>query len=286
MAKDNTHLVAKRHLRALVLKMTPEPVVLETHGGVGEMRRQVWRDAPGLMVEKDPNKAQVLAERFPHQTVLCGNSLHLLEADPVWPVPFTIVDIDAYGDPYPAIDHAFACAHLGAFALVVTDGLIGAAKLGTAWSKSTLRPWVQVHGSGNAYKRWPDVVRFLIGASADRHARSVEEVGIKVFTKICYFAFMVSARHGASSEPARKPPRSAKVGDPFYKSAAWRKIRAGVLAASGSCCVMCGKRSGLHVDHVVPRAKGGSDEPENLRVLCHGCHSRVTHAALHGEPGV
>lgn len=30
------------------------------------------------------------------------------------------------------------------------------------------------------------------------------------------------------------------------------------------------------VDHITPRAEGGSDHPDNLRSLCHACHSRHT----------
>lgn len=30
----------------------------------------------------------------------------------------------------------------------------------------------------------------------------------------------------------------------------------------------------LSVDHIVPRSKGGSDEPSNLRTLCHPCNAR------------
>lgn len=36
--------------------------------------------------------------------------------------------------------------------------------------------------------------------------------------------------------------------------------------------VVHGKRA--HVDHIVPKAKGGSDEVTNLRTLCVSCHSK------------
>ncbi|HWU23253.1 MAG TPA: HNH endonuclease [Nocardioides sp.] len=32
--------------------------------------------------------------------------------------------------------------------------------------------------------------------------------------------------------------------------------------------------SDLTADHVVPKARGGSDDPENIQVLCRGCNSR------------
>ncbi|WP_371665996.1 HNH endonuclease [Streptomyces sp. NBC_01241] len=45
-----------------------------------------------------------------------------------------------------------------------------------------------------------------------------------------------------------------------------------VLARDGFACQMCGKRSELEVDHIIPVAKGGSWEMENLWTLDAGCH--------------
>lgn len=30
------------------------------------------------------------------------------------------------------------------------------------------------------------------------------------------------------------------------------------------------------VDHIVPLAEGGTNDPDNLQSLCHSCHSRKT----------
>jgi 5-methylcytosine-specific restriction protein A len=37
------------------------------------------------------------------------------------------------------------------------------------------------------------------------------------------------------------------------------------------------------VDHIVPVADGGTDDPENLRLLCRPCHVRVTTAWRRGR---
>ena len=34
--------------------------------------------------------------------------------------------------------------------------------------------------------------------------------------------------------------------------------------------------TGLHVDHIKPRAEGGDNRQENLRTLCHPCHKQIT----------
>jgi 5-methylcytosine-specific restriction endonuclease McrA len=41
-------------------------------------------------------------------------------------------------------------------------------------------------------------------------------------------------------------------------------------------CANCGAslRKGYHVDHIMPLAKGGSNDPGNLQLLCPGCNQR------------
>jgi len=54
----------------------------------------------------------------------------------------------------------------------------------------------------------------------------------------------------------------------------WREIRAEHLAMY-PFCVVCGLPA-TDVDHIVPRAQGGSSEHSNLQSLCHTHHSRKT----------
>ncbi|MFJ3084377.1 HNH endonuclease [Streptomyces halstedii] len=62
----------------------------------------------------------------------------------------------------------------------------------------------------------------------------------------------------------------------------WPSIRAMVLARDGFACQMCGKRSDLEVDHIIPVAKGGSWEMDNLHVLCSVCHKGKTNRDKEG----
>lgn len=50
-------------------------------------------------------------------------------------------------------------------------------------------------------------------------------------------------------------------------------LREEVFARSGNCCVYCGSRRELTVDHIVPVVRGGGDELDNLQVLCRSCNS-------------
>lgn len=55
----------------------------------------------------------------------------------------------------------------------------------------------------------------------------------------------------------------------------WRKLRLMMLARDPICTVCC-KAASTTVDHILAKAAGGDDSPENLRGLCNRCHSRKT----------
>jgi 5-methylcytosine-specific restriction endonuclease McrA len=64
-----------------------------------------------------------------------------------------------------------------------------------------------------------------------------------------------------------------------YGRRAWRLARQERLLLDGWACQECrrvvvGREA--HVDHVVPKSRGGTDLMDNLRTLCRSCHSRKT----------
>lgn len=62
------------------------------------------------------------------------------------------------------------------------------------------------------------------------------------------------------------------------------QLRTDILERNGYTCQLCGAGAGdpdpynrnrkvrLHVDHIVPKSQGGTDEQKNLRVLCSACN--------------
>ena len=66
-------------------------------------------------------------------------------------------------------------------------------------------------------------------------------------------------------------PWAGRRGFEGYKGD-WLRIRAQVLHEE-PFCRMCGRPS-TTVDHIVPRARGGTDERSNLQALCNGCRRR------------
>ena len=87
------------------------------------------------------------------------------------------------------------------------------------------------------------------------------------------------AAHASGSCPtcgaARRTTR-----DPFYTSREWKRARRRQLALEPVCQYSVGAdrchARATDVDHVIPRAAGGSDERTNLQSLCHSHHSMKT----------
>lgn len=52
---------------------------------------------------------------------------------------------------------------------------------------------------------------------------------------------------------------------------AWRKTRAQILSRDNNECQYCGAQA-TTVDHVIPVAKGGTDEHSNLQAACARCN--------------
>jgi 5-methylcytosine-specific restriction protein A len=70
--------------------------------------------------------------------------------------------------------------------------------------------------------------------------------------------------------------------DKFFNSKSIRHIftkeeRKAILDET-PICVICDKNKGSQIDHIMPLSMGGTNEPENLQVLCKECHFEKTRA--------
>lgn len=68
---------------------------------------------------------------------------------------------------------------------------------------------------------------------------------------------------------------SYKIGRPRDKATTIRTIKNQLIAERGSCCNRCGFDDIriLQIHHIIEQCNGGSDDPENLEVLCPNCHT-------------
>ena len=52
------------------------------------------------------------------------------------------------------------------------------------------------------------------------------------------------------------------------------EVRARIFERDGYKCLLCGAMEDLTIDHIIPVYRGGSDEDNNLQILCRSCNSR------------
>ena len=68
---------------------------------------------------------------------------------------------------------------------------------------------------------------------------------------------------------------------PQHGARAYRRLRRRILDARGWRCEDCGRAGRLELHHLIAAEDGGTDHPDNLRILCRRCHF-----AAHGrQPG-
>lgn len=79
---------------------------------------------------------------------------------------------------------------------------------------------------------------------------------------------------------------------PAFSRAISKETRAFVLDRNGYTCQMCGaaagephpyapgKKTRLHIGHIIDKSKGGADTPGNLRAICSICNEGAQNATL------
>lgn len=79
-------------------------------------------------------------------------------------------------------------------------------------------------------------------------------------------------RHTKAKEFRRKQKPKPPPRQEYLDQVEWAKQRARVFAAKGSRCHYCDSPA-WHVDHVIPRAHGGTDDMDNLVPSCGPCNA-------------
>ncbi|WP_443047854.1 HNH endonuclease [Streptomyces sp. H39-S7] len=56
------------------------------------------------------------------------------------------------------------------------------------------------------------------------------------------------------------------------RHAGWSRLRLQILRRDSYHCYLCGSPKANEVDHIIPVALGGTDDPLNLAACCKTCH--------------
>lgn len=158
--KDNSGFLLKVALRERAVKIARDlcggsPFVMETHGGVGRLYDVLYgiQGLRGVVFEKKQEKIAALARQRPTWAVYEADCEKAIASGvgSVWTVD--LLDLDLYGDPWPAItafmesDRTFS----DCMVVVVTDGLRQKVRFGGAWQTGSLRMAVLKIGNNNMF---------------------------------------------------------------------------------------------------------------------------------------
>jgi 5-methylcytosine-specific restriction endonuclease McrA len=83
-------------------------------------------------------------------------------------------------------------------------------------------------------------------------------------------------------QPNTRPHMSPKAIQTRIDLQHYLEIRSQVLLRDNFRCQECNFYKHLEVHHIVPRSKGGTDDPSNLVTLCQRCHAKK-HGFAHRE---
>ena len=166
--KDNSTYRQKVALRRKMLSFVDVPVVMETHGGEGKLFDACYTHIEqGVVFEKNQDKSAVLGKQRPTWAVYETDCVMALTGGAGAHLAVNFVDLDPYGEPWPAIDAFFSSDRPfpSRLVLAVNDGLRQGLRMGLAWKVGSLTEIVQKYGS-KLHGRYLDICAEMVQEKA------------------------------------------------------------------------------------------------------------------------
>ena len=163
--RDNSTLRSKISLRNKLLKEIPSPVIMETHGGIGVLFKQCYKNIErGVVFEKNADKVVKLAEQRPTWSVYETDCIRAITGGVGSHLPVNFLDVDPHGTPLDTIAAIFEhWVYLPQkLALVVTDGQRVKAQFRGAWTVERIQPLVAKYGNDEIYSNYVELCEELI----------------------------------------------------------------------------------------------------------------------------
>ena len=173
--KDNSTARRNVGLRLALLRELEArgtaPIVMETHGGWGYLGRHCYAEAEaGVVFEKDPLRAAKLAMARPTWAVYeCDCAVGLMAgAGATFDVTF--LDVDPYGEPWPALEAFFASERPrpSVLAVAVNDGLRQKLRQGGGWNVASMAAVARQYGNAALHDSYLEICRELLESKAAR----------------------------------------------------------------------------------------------------------------------
>jgi len=91
---------------------------------------------------------------------------------------------------------------------------------------------------------------------------------------LAYLGYMIFGYNRDKEKSKPRPSYRSSLLGPQYPSN-WSDISRQARQRDGHKCGNCGSGYNLHVHHIVPLSKGGTNNLSNLRTLCSSCHGKL-----------
>lgn len=214
---DNASLRQKSMLRQTALRLLGDetPVILETHGGHGDIWSILYsRVENGVVFETDPDKAVELAVQRPTWSVYEADCEPALRHGAGSHLVFNYVDVDPYGSCWQTLRAYFGSQRSfpARTVLVVNDGLRMKAGIGAAWESGILEPFAARYGNHAVWRLYPTViVRELLDeaiAPAGYGVTLLESYTTGRGEKLVHFLAVLERDAARTSSPAKPPAQT------------------------------------------------------------------------------
>jgi hypothetical protein len=151
--KDNSTYDLKVSLRQrALLELGPdvEPVILETHGGMGKLFARCYSFVKaGVVFETDPEKIMTLVRQRPNWAVYEADCEKAIAAGAADHLAVNFVDLDPYGQPWGVVDAFWKSKRPrpDKIVMVVNDGLRQGLQMKGGWDIESVQPAVEKYGN-------------------------------------------------------------------------------------------------------------------------------------------
>jgi hypothetical protein len=168
--KDNStyDLKVSLRLRALRELGDVEPIVLETHAGMGKLFARCYSFVKaGVAFENDPEKIMTVARQRPSWAVYEADCEKSIAAGVGDHLTINFVDFDPYGQPWPVIEGFWKSKRPrpSKIVMVVNDGLRQKLQINGGWDVESMRGSVEKYGN-RLYPIYLKVAKELMGKLA------------------------------------------------------------------------------------------------------------------------
>jgi 5-methylcytosine-specific restriction endonuclease McrA len=124
-------------------------------------------------------------------------------------------------------------------------------------------------------------INWYIGVNASKVRKDISKVGLPSGFPVSLIGGFVrwAANQRLTYESDLKEEAEEYLKSTYLKNLDWinkkkkHNLFSRIIDRDGAYCVNCRSTNDLTIDHIHPRSKGGSNDIENLRILCRKCNS-------------